>query len=84
MNNAQSLALKIIDILSVNLMKTTQKSPYFNAGMDRTCYNKDTLTITKLDIIIINILWQPGIMALVIRRPLLISKSCLYLSKLMF
>ena len=55
------------------------------------CYNKDVLTIIKLDIIIIiiiniNILWQPGIMALVIRRPLLIliSKSCLYLSKLMF
>ena len=50
-------------------------------------YNKDVLTITKLGIIIIiNILWQPGIMALVIRRPLLIliSKSCLYLSKLMF
>ena len=69
-------------------MKNTRKSPYFNAGIFGLYYNKDVLTITKIDIIIIiiNILWQPGIMALVIRRPLLIliSKSCLYLSKLMF
>ena len=34
-------------------MKVTQKSPYFNAGMDRVCYNKNVLTITKLDIMII-------------------------------
>ena len=34
-------------------MKITRKSLYFNAGMDRVCYNKDALTITKLDIIII-------------------------------
>ena len=53
----------------IDLMKVTRKSPYFNAGMDRVCYNKDVLTITKLDVMIIitNILWQPGIIALVIR-----------------
>ena len=49
-------------------MKNTRKSPHFKQGWIGLCYNKDVLTIAKLGIIIIiNILWQPGIMALVIR-----------------
>ena len=44
---------KVLDWFKTGLMKVTRKSPYFNAGMDRVCYNKDVLTITKLDVIII-------------------------------
>ena len=42
----------MVIVLKRSLMKVTRKSPYFNAGMDRVCYNKDILTITKLDVII--------------------------------